>query len=145
VHAIHDARKQGVSTGHNYVAEEIPTDAVIALHDGFESAVVDAGGLLPDQGRLEQSFGATEAFDSDGNDGPIRELVAFNELVVVVESRFYCVVEVESYECQRLFDVTDEENVVATPGEGITTLDEKLIQVVSDVATTKVQRHNRMW
>ena len=53
-HALGDAGEHGRAARHDDVGVEVAADVHVALHDGLEGAVVDAGRLLADEGGLEQ-------------------------------------------------------------------------------------------
>ena len=60
-HALGDAGEHGGTSGEDDVGVKVLADVDVALHDGLEGAVVDAGRLAADEGGLEQHLGAAEA------------------------------------------------------------------------------------
>ena len=66
LHPIGEAREHGGSARQHDVGEEVAAHVHVTLHDGFERGLVDAGGLEPDERRLEQYLRAAEALVADG-------------------------------------------------------------------------------
>merc|ERR1719214_11925 len=67
-HALADARVHGRAAREHDVGVEVLADVDVALHDGLERAVVDAGRLLADERRLEENLRAAEALVADDDD-----------------------------------------------------------------------------
>ena len=74
-HALGDALEHGGAAGHDDICVQIFADVNVALHDGLEGAVMDARGLLADEGGLEEHFGAAEALSADDDDVSVGQLV----------------------------------------------------------------------
>ena len=68
LHTIGDTGVHGGSTGQDGVGVQILTDVNVALHDRVVDGFVDAARFHSQEGRLEQGFGATETFVTDGDD-----------------------------------------------------------------------------
>ena len=70
-----NAGVHGGAAGENDVGVKILADVHVALHDGLEGAVVDAGGLLADEGGLEEDLRAAESLVTDDDNIAIWEFV----------------------------------------------------------------------
>ena len=68
LHAISNTRVHGGTTGQDSVGVQILTDVDIALHDGVVDCFMDTARFHTQEGWLEQSFGATEPFVTNGDD-----------------------------------------------------------------------------
>ena len=75
-HALSDSGVHGGSSREDDVGVQVLPDVDVALHDGLEGAVVDAGGLASDEGGLEEDLGATEALGSEDDDVSVGKLIA---------------------------------------------------------------------
>ena len=60
-HSLSDAGEHSRAARHNDVGVEVSSDVDVALHDGLESAVMDAWRFLADEGWLEEHFGTSES------------------------------------------------------------------------------------
>jgi hypothetical protein len=60
LHSVGDTGVHGRSARHDDVAVEILTDVDIAFHDGVVGGLVDTGGFLSEDRRLEQGLRGTE-------------------------------------------------------------------------------------
>merc|ERR1711865_559397 len=63
-HALSNALEHGGTTGQHNVAVQVRANIDIALHDGVEGGIVDTGGLLTDEGGLEEGLRAAESLAS---------------------------------------------------------------------------------
>merc|ERR1711939_578461 len=139
-HALANALEHGGAAREDDVGVEVLTDVDVALHDGLEGAVVDARGLLADEGRLEEDLGSAEALVTNGDD------VAVGQLVGLVDGgrlggSLHLLVEVEGDVGELLLDVTDN-LTLSGGGEGVATLGEDLHHVVGEVAAGEVEAHD---
>lgn len=67
LHPVSDARVHGSSAGQHGVGVKVLPDVHVALHDGVVRGLVNTGRLHSQERRLEQRFGATEPFVSNGD------------------------------------------------------------------------------
>merc|ERR1711939_936522 len=74
-HALANALEHSGAAREDDVGVEILADVDVALHDSLEGAVVDAGGLLANEGRLEEDLRGAEALVADGDDVAVGQLV----------------------------------------------------------------------
>ena len=68
---LHPVGNTGVhsgAAGHDGVGVQVLADVHVALHDGVVGGLVDAAGLHPEEGGLEEGLGAPEALVADGDD-----------------------------------------------------------------------------
>ena len=68
LHSVSDTRVHGGAAGHDGVSVQVLPDVHVALHDGVVGGLVDAAGLHPEEGGLEEGLGAPEALVADGDD-----------------------------------------------------------------------------
>ena len=68
LHPVGDTGVHGGAAGHDGVGVQVLADVHVALHDGVEGGLVDAAGLHPEEGGLEEGLGAPEALVADGDD-----------------------------------------------------------------------------
>mmetsp|Transcript_13713 Transcript_13713/g.28060 ORF Transcript_13713/g.28060 Transcript_13713/m.28060 type:complete len:392 (+) Transcript_13713:62-1237(+) len=136
-HALSDAGVHGGAAGEDDVGVQVLADVDIALHDGLEGAVVDAGGLTADEGGLEEHLGAAEPLVSDGDDVSIGQLVRLLKLRRLV-GELHLLVEVKGDVSELLLDVTHN-LTLGGGGEGVATLGEDLHHVVGEVAAGEVK------
>ena len=138
--ALGNSVEHGRAAGENNVGVEVLADVHVALHDGLEHGVVDAGSLLSDEGRLEKNLGATEALVSDGDDVAVWELVGLLDLAALCGG-LHLGVKVERNICELLLDVADN-FTLGCGGERIASLGENLHQVVGQVTAGKIKTHD---
>ena len=139
-HALSNAREHGGSTRQHDVGVQVTADVDVALHDGLESAVMDARGLLADQRGLEQHLRAAEAFAADNDHVTIGELVRLLQGGRLGGSLGLLVI-VKGDVGELLLDVTDD-FTLGSGGEGVTTLGQDLHEVVSQITAGKVKTHD---
>ena len=77
LHPVRDAGVHGGPAGQHCVGVEVLADVDITLHDGIEGSFVNAAGFHAQEGSLGESLRAAEPFIADGDDLPVRQLVAF--------------------------------------------------------------------
>ena len=139
-HPLPDSGVHGGSAGEDNVGVEVLPDVDVALHDGLEGAVVDSGGLAPNEGGLEEDLGAAEALISDRDDVAVWELVSLLELRGL-GGELHLLVEVKGNVSELLLNVPDN-LTLGGGGEGVSALGHDLHHVVSEVATGKVETDN---
>lgn len=79
LHTVSNTWVHGGTTGEDGVGIQVLTDVDVALHDGVVDGFVDTAGFHTQEGRLEESFWATESFVTDGDDLTVRKFVALFE------------------------------------------------------------------
>ena len=140
--ALADAGEHGGPARQDNVGVQILADIDIALHDRLEHGVVDTFGFLSDHRRLEQNFWATEAFVTDGDNITIRQFV---RLFVGAGARTFghVLVKVQGDVRQLFLDVTHD-FTLGGGGELVATFSQDLHQVIGQIATGKIDTHDRM-
>merc|ERR1719292_2130 len=142
LHTVSNTRVHGSASRHDSVGIQILTDVNIALHDGVVGGLVDAAGFHSKEGRLEESFRATETLIADGDD------LAVGKLIRLLKggggsSSGHLLLEVKGNIAELLLDVTDN-LALSSGGEGVTTLGEDLHEVVGELTSSKIKTDNSM-
>merc|ERR1712108_10552 len=142
LHTVSNTRVHGGASRHDSVGIQILTDVNIALHDGVVGGLVDAAGFHSKEGRLEESFRATETLIADGDD------LAVGKLIRLLKggggsSSGHLLLEVKGNIAELLLDVTDN-LALSSGGEGVTTLGEDLHEVVGELTSSKIKTDNSM-
>merc|ERR1711895_99643 len=101
---------------------------------------MDTAGFHAKEGRLEESFRATETLIADGDD------LAVGKLIGLLEggggsSGGHLLLEVKGNIAELLLDVTDD-LTLSGGGEGVATLGEDLHQVVGELTASKIKTDN---
>merc|ERR1719330_564657 len=127
----------GGASGHDGVGVQVLPDVHVALHDGVEGGLVDTAGLHSEEGRLEESLGAAEAFISDGDD------LAVGKFIGLLEGGGgggggHLLLEVKGDIAELLLDITDD-LALSGGGERVATLGEDLHEVVGELTASKIQ------
>merc|ERR1712018_642295 len=140
LHPVGDTGVHGGASGHDGVGVQILPDVHVALHDGVVGGLVNAAGLHSEEGRLEESLGATETLVSDGDD------LAVGKLVGLLEggggsSGGHLLLEVKSDIAELLLDVTND-LTLSGGGERVATLGEDLHEVVGELTASQVETDN---
>jgi len=140
LHAISDTGEHGGASGQDDVGVQVLADVDVALHDGVEGDLVDAGRLHSEEGRLEQGLGGPEALVADGDD------LAVGKLVALLEGGGgggggHLVLEVEGDVAELLLDVTDN-LALSGGGEAVSALGEDLHEIVGEVTASEVNPHD---
>ena len=78
-HTLTNAWEHGGTAGEDDVGVEVLSDIHITLHDGLESAIVDAGSLLSNEGWLEKHFWASESLVADNDHVAVWEFIGLLE------------------------------------------------------------------
>mmetsp|Transcript_41152 Transcript_41152/g.88422 ORF Transcript_41152/g.88422 Transcript_41152/m.88422 type:complete len:358 (+) Transcript_41152:381-1454(+) len=73
---IGQAWKHGRATTQNNVPEQVLSNVYVTCHDGPEGEFVHAQSINTEVGRMEQSLRHSKSLVADGDDLPVRELVA---------------------------------------------------------------------
>merc|ERR1719430_1132613 len=118
----------------------VPPD--ITLHDGVVGGFMDATGFHSQEGRLEQSLGASEPLVSDGDDLTVRKLIGLLQGGRGSSSGHF-LLEVQSDIAELLLDIPDN-LPLSSGGEGVSTLSQDLHQVVGQLTTSQVQADDGM-
>merc|ERR1739838_351584 len=103
---------------------------------------MDAAGLHSQEGRLEQSLGATESLIANGDDLTIGKLIRLLKGGGSSSSGHF-LLKVKSNIAELLLYVTDN-FTLSSGGEGIAAFSEDLHQVVGQFTTSKVKTDNSM-
>jgi hypothetical protein len=103
---------------------------------------MDTGKLATKERGLEEGLGATETLVTNGDDLTVGKLVALLE-GGGGGSSLHLGIEVEGDVAELLLDVTND-FTLSSGGEGITTLGEDLHEVVSKIATGKIETEDGM-
>ncbi|CAL7935109.1 unnamed protein product [Xylocopa violacea] len=142
LHTISDTGVHGGTAGEYVVGVQILTDVDVALHDGVVDGLVDAAGFHTQEGRLEESFGATEPLVTDGDHLSIGQLVALLEGGAGGGGSHF-LLKVQGDVAEFLLDVAYDFSL-SRGGEAVTSLGEDLHEVVGQVATGQVQTEDGM-
>jgi hypothetical protein len=124
------------STYHDDVSIEILTDVDVTLHDGVEGGDVDSTALKTQDRWLEQSFGSSETFVTNGNDLTIRKFIRLLQAGALASS-LDLLLKVESDVAKLLLDITDDFSL-GGGREGVATLGKNLHEVVGQITTSHV-------
>lgn len=143
LHTVGDAWEHGGAAGEDGVGVEVLTDVDVALHDRVVGALVDAGLLHAEEGRLEEGFWASESLVTDGDDLAVRKFVR------LFEGRgrgggLHLGFKVEGDVCELFLDVTDDFSF-GGGGERVATFGENLHHVVGQVTAGKVKTEDGVW
>merc|ERR1719154_175078 len=142
LHTVSNTGVHGGASGHDSVGIEILTDVNITLHDGVVGGLVDATGFHSEEGRLEESLGATETFISNGDDLTVGKLVRLLKGGGCGSSG-HLLLEVKGNIAELLLDVTDN-LALSSGGERVATLSEDLHEVVGELTSSKIKTDNGM-
>merc|ERR1712166_316815 len=123
-HTFSNTVEHGGSTRKNDVTVKVLTDIDITLHDRVVSGLMNTFGFLTNHGRLEEDFGATEAFITDGDDLTIRQFIVLLE-TRGLSSSLHFFIEVNGDVAELFLDITDN-FTFSGGGERVTTLSEDL-------------------
>jgi hypothetical protein len=137
LHSVGNTRVHGGTSGQDGVGVQVLTDINVALHDGVVHGLVDSAGFHSQEGRLEESLGATETLVTDGDDLTVGQFIGLLE-GGGGGSGGHFLFEVKSNIAQLLLDVTDNFSL-SGGGERVTTLGEDLHEVVGKIPTSQVQ------
>ena len=77
LHPVRDAGVRGGPARQHSVGIEVLVDVDVTLHDGTEGSFVNATEFHAQERSLEESLRAAEPLIADGDDLPVRQLVAF--------------------------------------------------------------------
>merc|ERR1719508_126319 len=142
LHTVSNTRVHGGASRHDSVGVQILTDVNITLHDGVVGGLMDAAGLHSQEGRLEQSLGATESLIANGDDLTIGKLIRLLKGGGSSSSGHF-LLKVKSNIAELFLDVTDN-LTLSSGGERVATLSEDLHQVVGEFTSSKVKTDNGM-
>merc|ERR1740119_13186 len=137
LHPVGDTGVHGGASGQHGVGVQVLPDVNIALHDGVVHGLVDTAGLHSEEGRLEESLGATEPLVTDGDDLTVGKLVGLLE-GGGGGGRGHLLLEVQGDVAQLLLDVPYD-LALGGGGEGVSTLGQDLHEVVGEVTASQVQ------
>ena len=140
LHSIGNTGVHGGTARENVVGVKIFSDIDIALHDGVVGGLVDTSGFHTNEGRLEESLGASESLVTNGDD------LAVGKFVGLFERRggssgSHFLLEVEGDVAELLLDVSDDFSL-GGGDEGVTSLSEDLHEVVSKISAGKIKSHD---
>jgi hypothetical protein len=127
---------------HDNVTIKILADIDVTLHDGVICGFVDTGGFLTEDGGLEQSFGGTETFVTDGDDLTVWKFVGLFETRALSGSLNF-LLEIEGNIAQLLLNVTDDFSFGGC-AETVTTLSEDLHEVIGKITSSKIEAEDSM-
>merc|ERR1712038_1427003 len=142
LHTVSNTRVHGGASRHDSVGVKILTDVNITLHDGVVGGLMDTAGFHSKEGRLEEGFGAAEAFIANGDDLTIGKFIGLLKGGRSSSSGHF-LFKVKGNIAELLLDVTDN-LTLSGGGEGVATLSKDLHQVVGELAASKVKTNNGM-
>merc|ERR1719261_287324 len=137
LHAVGDAREHGGAAREHGVGVQVLTDVDVALHDRVVGALVDAGLLHAEEGRLEEGFWASEPLVADGDHLAVRKLVRLLERGRGSGS-LHLGFKVERNVRELFLDVADDFSL-GSGGERVATFGEDLHHVVGQVTAGQVK------
>ena len=105
LHPVGDAGEHGGPAREDSAAVEILSDVNVALEDRVVGGFVHPGGLLSNEGGLEQSLGAPESLVADGEDVSVGQLVRLLQ-TGAGSSCLHLLLEVQGHVAQLLLDVS---------------------------------------
>merc|ERR1712098_280175 len=135
LHSVGDTGVHGGASGHDSVGVQVLTDVDVALHDGVVGGLVDAAGLHAEEGRLEESLGASESLVSDGDDLSVGKLIGLLK-GGGGSSGGHLLLEVKGNIAELLLDVTDN-LPLGGGGEGVAALSQDLHEVVGQLTASQ--------
>ncbi|GIX62265.1 fumarate reductase [Babesia caballi] len=139
-HTLADALVHGGAAGEDDVGVQVLADVHVTAGNRVEGGGMDAGGLLTDEGRLEEDLGAPETLVADGDDVAVGQLVGLFNLAG--RSRgVHFLLEVQGNVAELLLDVTDN-FLFGSRREGETALGQNLLHELREVAAGKVETHD---
>jgi len=142
---LETAGKTGVhaaTTRKHDVLVELRAGVHISGLDGVEESVGNTRNLKADEGRIEEGLGSLETLSSDLNHTTIRKGVGLDEHGGL-KSELLLEIKVVSDIAELLLDLTDGLEVSGSV-EGITTEEEELDEVASDIATGDIKTLRQM-
>jgi len=137
LHAISNTGVHGGAARQDDVGIEILADINVALHDRVVGGLVDAARFHAQERGLEEGLRATETLVADGDDLTIGKFVRLFERGRRRGGDHF-LFEVKGDVAQLLLDVTDD-FALSGGGERVAALGEDLHQVVSQIATGKIE------
>lgn len=142
LHPVSNTGVHGGTTGQDGVGVQILTDVNIALHDGVVDGLVDTARFHTQEGGLEEGLRATETLVTDGDDLAVGKFIGLLQGGGSGRGGHF-LLKVKSDIAELLLDVTDN-FTLSGGGEAVTSLGQDLHQVVSQVATGKVETEDGM-
>ena len=142
LHPVCDAGVHGGPARQHSVGIEVLADVNVTLHDGIEGSFVNAAGFHAQEGSLGESLRAAEPFIADGDDLPVRQLVAFLPGGAGGHGGHF-LLEVQGDIAELLLDVADD-FPLGHSGEATAMLREDLHKVVCQVPASQVQMKDGM-
>ena len=137
---LHPVRNAGVHSGptrQHRDGVEVLADVDVTLHDGIEGSFVNAAGFHAQEARREESLRAAEPLTADGDDLPVRQLLAL--LQGGAGGRCgHLLLELQGSGAELLLDVTDD-FPLGRGGEAVAMLREDLHEVACQVPASQVQ------
>ena len=142
LHAVSNTWVHGGTTRKHSVGIQIFTDVNITLHDGIVGGFMDASRFHAKEGWLKHSLWAAEALISNGDDLPIRKLIALFKAGAGCRCGHF-LLKVKSNIAQFLLDVTDN-LTLGSGGEGVASLSQDLHKVVSEISASQIKTQDSM-
>jgi len=139
LHAVRDARGHRRATGEHDVAVQVASDVDVTLEDRVVRRLVHTRGLEAEEGRLEERLGRAEALIVDGDDLPVRELVAILERGRLRRG-LELLLKVERKVAGLL--LSSHDLTLGNRREGVAALSEVFDQQVGDVAAGEIEAEN---
>uniref|UniRef100_A0A0E9X9N3 Uncharacterized protein n=1 Tax=Anguilla anguilla TaxID=7936 RepID=A0A0E9X9N3_ANGAN len=137
LHSVGNARVHGGATRQHSVGIQVLTDVDVTLHDGVEGGLMDTAGFHSQERGLEQGLGASEPLVANGDDLPVRQLVALLQRRGGSGGAHF-LLKVKGDVAQLLLDVTDN-FPFGCGGEAVASLGQDLHEVVGQVTASQVQ------
>jgi len=143
LHSIGNTGVHGGTTGQDVVSVQVFSDIDITLHDGVISGFVDTGGFHTDERRLEQSFGTSESFVTNGDDLTIGQFIRLFQRGGRSGGGHF-LFKVQSDVAKFFFDVSDDFSF-GGGDERVTSFSKDFHEVVSQVSTGEIESHDSVW
>merc|ERR1711974_75123 len=124
LHSVGNTGVHGGASGQHSVGVQVLPDVNIALHDGVVDRLVDATRFHSEEGRLEESLGATESLIANGDDLTVGKLVGLFEGGGGSSSGHF-LFKVQSHIAELLLDVADN-LTLSGGGERVASLSEPM-------------------
>jgi len=137
LHSVSNSGEHGGTSREDNVSVKILPDVNIALHDGVVGGFVDTSSFHSEERGLEEGFGASESFVSDGDDLSVRKFVGLLEGRRRSSSGHF-LFEVEGDVAEFFLDISDNFSF-SGGGEGVTSFGEDLHEVISKISSCEVE------
>jgi len=140
LHSVGNTREHGGSSREHNITIEILSDINVAFHDRVVGGLVDSSSFHTQEGGLEECLRASESLVSDGDDLSVRKFIGLFQSGGG-GSGLHFLFEVKSNVAELFLDISDNFSF-GGGGEGVTSFGQDFHQVISQVASGKIETEN---